>query len=674
MTNGNGGEGVMPETGRDGPDTAMVSAARAGDRRALDALVAGSLPLVYNIVGRALNGHGDVDDVVQETLLRVVRSLPGLRDAGAYRSWLVAIAVRQVRDHEQHRRAAQHRTADLESAEELPDPASDFAAVTILRLGLTDQRREVAEATRWLDGDDQTLLALWWLEETGELGRAELAGALGLSGRHAAVRVQRMKEQVQAARSIVRALRADSGCAGLRALASNWNGVPSPLWRKRLSRHIRDCDLCQGRTAGLLPIDRLLAGLPLLPLPVGFALHHLQALPPAAEAVAHAASWGASPAAHASPSSAAAHASPPGTAAHAASPSTGAHAVESTGRHGLASQLPAGPAVLGGAAAVVVAALLVVGYLVAPDPAPPRPGPVRAQPVRTAISTAAATSAPPASPTPSARTTARATPRPSTGRSRSARPSSPPARVTSARKGVGVWKMPGLGSALAASGAGWYYNWSARPEGGTGRGAGGFVPMIWGSGSVTPENLAQARRAGPYLLAFNEPDLPAQANMTVERALSLWPQLMSAGRVLGSPSVAFGADTPGGWLDRFMSGAAERGYRVDFIALHWYGADFRTEAAVGQLRSYIQAVYRRYRKPIWLTEYALIDFSNGTRYADDARQAAFVTASTRMLATLPYVRRYAWFGLPSSETEPGSGLFRADGTATRAGRAFQAAR
>jgi hypothetical protein len=240
--------------------------------------------------------------------------------------------------------------------------------------------------------------------------------------------------------------------------------------------------------------------------------------------------------------------------------------------------------------------------------------------------------------------------------------------VTSARKGVGVWKMPGLGTALAASGAGWYYNWSTRPEGVSGPGRSGFVPMIWGAGSVTPAELARARNAGPYLLAFNEPDLPEQANMTVEQALSLWPKLMSAGRVLGSPSVAFGADTPGGWLDRFMSGAEERGYRVDFVALHWYGADFRTEAAVGQLRSYVQAVYQRYRKPIWLTEYALIDFSGGTRYATDAQQAAFLTASTRMLATLPYVRRYAWFGLPSSETEPGSGLFRADGARGRGAR------
>lgn len=53
----------------------IIEGAQAGDRRALDELVAGWLPLVYNIVGRALNGHADVDDVVQETMLRAVDHL-----------------------------------------------------------------------------------------------------------------------------------------------------------------------------------------------------------------------------------------------------------------------------------------------------------------------------------------------------------------------------------------------------------------------------------------------------------------------------------------------------------------------------------------------------------------------------------------------------------------------
>ncbi len=36
----------------------------AGDRDAVDELVTTHLSLIYNIIGRALDGHPDVDDLV----------------------------------------------------------------------------------------------------------------------------------------------------------------------------------------------------------------------------------------------------------------------------------------------------------------------------------------------------------------------------------------------------------------------------------------------------------------------------------------------------------------------------------------------------------------------------------------------------------------------------------
>jgi hypothetical protein len=250
-----------------------------------------------------------------------------------------------------------------------------------------------------------------------------------------------------------------------------------------------------------------------------------------------------------------------------------------------------------------------------------------------------------------------------------AAPPAPPA--TSARKGVGVWTFNGVNTALGRSGAQWYYTWSTTHSGISGP---GFVPMIWGAKSVTADSLAEVQQAGPYLLGFNEPDMAQQSNMTVDQALSLWPRLEATGKVLGSPAVAYGGDTPGGWLDRFMTGAAQKGYRVDFITLHWYGGDFTTPDAVAQLQSYLQAVHNRYHKPIWLTEFALTDFSNGTRYPTDQQQAAFVTAATKMLDGLPWLQRYAWFGLPAKDDGPSTGLFHSGPVETPAGRAFEAAR
>lgn len=147
-------------------DRALV-VARDGDRRALDELLAGCLPLVYNIVARALDGHQDVDDAVQETLIRAVDHLGDLRDPSAFRPWLVAIAMRQVRERWRARQArpVAYGKASLDAA----DPGADFVDLTILRLELSDQRRETALATRWLDADDRELLSLWWLEAAGEL-------------------------------------------------------------------------------------------------------------------------------------------------------------------------------------------------------------------------------------------------------------------------------------------------------------------------------------------------------------------------------------------------------------------------------------------------------------------------------------------------------------------------
>ncbi|KPI20669.1 RNA polymerase, sigma-24 subunit, RpoE, ECF subfamily [Actinobacteria bacterium OK074] len=241
-----------------------ITAAQAGDRRALDDLVAGWLPLVYNVVGRALNGHADVDDVVQETMLRAVDNLGTLRDPDSFRSWLIAIAMRQIRDRA--RRRTSH-TLDDSAAQ-----AADFAELTVLRLQLEGQRREVAEAARWLDDDDRQLLSLWWLEVTGELSRRELAAAVGITRQHTAVRVQRMKARLETARGIVRAL--EGSCPQLDQVTARWHGRPDSVWRKRLARHIRDCAACSGAdaTAVVVPAERLLVGLALVPVPVGFTV------------------------------------------------------------------------------------------------------------------------------------------------------------------------------------------------------------------------------------------------------------------------------------------------------------------------------------------------------------------------------------------------------------------
>jgi RNA polymerase sigma factor (sigma-70 family) len=248
-------------------DSALVVAAQSGDHRALDELVTTHLPLVYTVVRRGMVGRPDVDDVVQDVMIRAVRELPRLRDPDSFRAWLTAIALRHVSTHLHHERVAVERTSALDELAEEPDDA-DVEGLTLVRLELSAQRRQAVRASQWLDPDDRALLSVWWLEAAGQLTRTELAATLEVSVAHAGVRVQRMRGQFDLSRAVEAALSARPGCRELGGVLAGWDGVPSPLWRKRIARHTRSCAACGRASDGLVAAERLLVGFALMPVPM----------------------------------------------------------------------------------------------------------------------------------------------------------------------------------------------------------------------------------------------------------------------------------------------------------------------------------------------------------------------------------------------------------------------
>ncbi|GAA2865964.1 hypothetical protein Acy02nite_39050 [Actinoplanes cyaneus] len=601
------------------PDTATVVAARAGDPVAVDRLVAGYLPLVYTIVGRALEGHADVDDVVQETMIRVLRNLGELREPEAFRSWLVAITVRQVRDRFRLRNAAPDTPLDPD----LRDPGADFTDLAITRLELSGQRRETAEATRWLDEENRELLSLWWLEASGELTRDEIVAGTGLNRQHAAVRIQRMKAQLETARAVVRALHRHPICPELAVVIEPWDHRPNALWRKRIARHTRECRLCAPAWQDLVAAERLLAGMALL-------------VPSSAVTAGLASSSGA--------------------VSYTTSKAVAGKLVAKAG-FGVAQKV----LVTAVAVTVVGGGTAAAAYALGADDqaAPPAP--------QVAAAPAPSPSALTLPPSPAATSKS-----PAPRRTSSAPQPVVPAKETSAKKGVGVWKFTGSKAALKDVGAGWYYDWASQNNDIPGPAGVEFVPMIWGKQNVTSATLAEAKSEGDVLLGFNEPDMGGQANMSVEDALAAWPQLQATGMRLVSPAVAYGGDTAGGWLDRFMTGAKSKGLRVDAIALHWYGSDF-SAAAVNQFLGYVDAVHKRYGKPIWITEFGLMNFSGSPKYPSDAQKVTFIKGATAGLEKRSYVERYAWFGLPAVGDSVDFGLYKDGDSPTEAGKAYRSA-
>lgn len=77
--------------------TACALAAAAGDRAALDEFVRATQDDVRRFLSH-LAGQTEADDLLQDTYLRAVRSLPRFTGEGPARAWLLAIARRAAAD------------------------------------------------------------------------------------------------------------------------------------------------------------------------------------------------------------------------------------------------------------------------------------------------------------------------------------------------------------------------------------------------------------------------------------------------------------------------------------------------------------------------------------------------------------------------------------------------
>lgn len=199
----------------------------------------------------------------------------------------------------------------------------------------------------------------------------------------------------------------------------------------------------------------------------------------------------------------------------------------------------------------------------------------------------------------------------------------------------------------------WYYAWGMTNGASTAERE--FVPMSWSGGSSF-SGLAACRTAGQNMafnhhLGFNEPDLEDQSNMTVARALELWPNLLASGLRLGSPAVSNlsysatnGEFNDGAWIEEFMDSCVARGYRVDFIAVHDY---VRRSPATYITR--FKGASDKYDLPVWVTEYNYGNPNVGSAVLDDDVELAKIQAINDKFDDEDFIERYSMFYFQPSQ-------------------------
>lgn len=172
-------------------DELTLERAKRGDQRAWLALVRRYETRVFALVSRMLVGARPtalVQDLAQDTFVRVLRALPEFDTGGSARlsTWILCIATRLTIDELRRDRATPTADADRFTANDRSDARAE--------------RRQMGDAiVRALNGLKPTLRAVFVLREYHGLEYEEIARALDLDPANVATRLHRSRRALRKA-------------------------------------------------------------------------------------------------------------------------------------------------------------------------------------------------------------------------------------------------------------------------------------------------------------------------------------------------------------------------------------------------------------------------------------------------------------------------------------------
>ena len=242
-------------------DQDLVAAIVAGDPAGLAAAYDRYASALYAYCRTMLRDSEDAADALQDTFVIAAQKLGGLRDPERLRPWLYAVARNECLRRVRSRQA--QAMVDLDQADEVSDDAVDFDA----GMREADVRSLIWAAIQGLNPSEREVFEL---SVRHELEGADLAAALGVPANHAHALLSRARGQLE--KSLGALLVARTGredCPELAAIVTGWDGELTALLRKRINRHIEQCDVCGERKRRELRPEALLGALPILLLPPG---------------------------------------------------------------------------------------------------------------------------------------------------------------------------------------------------------------------------------------------------------------------------------------------------------------------------------------------------------------------------------------------------------------------
>ncbi|OCK91680.1 glycoside hydrolase family 128 protein [Cenococcum geophilum 1.58] len=197
----------------------------------------------------------------------------------------------------------------------------------------------------------------------------------------------------------------------------------------------------------------------------------------------------------------------------------------------------------------------------------------------------------------------------------------------------------------------WAYNWGQTS---TGLSSFEYTPMLWGTSSEFTSTWESAWKSAvssgtKTFLAFNEPDLDTQSNLSPADAAKGYMTYMQPIKAadpsvrLGSPGVTNGANGMGiDWLVNFQNACGS--CDIDFVAIHWY----ESATYIQYFKDHVTEAHTRTGKNVWVTEFSAT--------GSDAQIQSFLEEVLPWMDAQDWIERYSYFmasdGLLVSGTGP----------------------
>jgi len=169
-------------------ESALVCAARRGDKEALQVLLKRHWAWLKGLVYGVLGDWRDLDDVLQEVCLRVITRIHTVRDPDRFRGWLAIVARREALKHLRRKPLGSIRQGpeSLSSGSYAEDPLEGMA-----KRELCDH---ILDAVKTLP---EKYREVFVLAHTGELSYAEMAEVLGVPLTTMQIRLVRARRMIQ---------------------------------------------------------------------------------------------------------------------------------------------------------------------------------------------------------------------------------------------------------------------------------------------------------------------------------------------------------------------------------------------------------------------------------------------------------------------------------------------